>query len=291
MTRILHCSDFHFPQKITDDPSQIFLQFFSKRWIGNTNWHFSRKHHFSHDQLNQLPAFCKAESVETVIFTGDASITGTKKELENAAAFFEKIRAENIQILTLPGNHDHYTKKSFREKAFYNHFPDNPSSNYSLRNGGVEALPLSKDWYYVGLDTVRSTPPYSSRGDFTKRIEQQLQEVLRDLPDTPILMANHFPFLPFDHPRKILEKGNRLETIIANDPRIQIYIHGHTHRQCIADLREDNLALILDSGSGAHKHYGTFHLYDLQKNSIEITVYTTTKNMFSPIHNTRFFWS
>ena len=61
-------------------------------------------------------------------------------------------------------------------------------------------------------------------------------------------MINHFPFLPIGRPRRHLKRGSKLETIIASDPRIRLYLHGHTHQQSIRDLRSQALPITLDSG-------------------------------------------
>ena len=228
MTRIIHFSDIHF-SKILFNPAQ----FFSKRWIGNANLIFSRKRTLIQDHLAVLPEFFSSLSIDTVIFTGDASTTGSPKELEKAAQFFQKIKEKGIKVLTLPGNHDHYTKKDYEKQTFYQFFPPEKDQVFSLKKNCVETRSLSNHWQYIGLDTVRNTPFYSSQGIFSETIEENLKKLLKTLPNKPIFLANHFPFFPFDHPRNTLIRGDSLEKIIALDPRIKVYAHGHTHRQCL----------------------------------------------------------
>mgnify|MGYP001799379816 CR=1 FL=1 len=279
MTRMIHLSDLHFSY-FTWSP----LQFFSKRWIGNANLLLSRRTTFVPHALEDLPELFASLGVEKVLFTGDASTTGLKKELEKAAHFFEKISQKNIQVMALPGNHDHYTKKDYKRKTFYRYFPSK-----SLEENGVETLPLADGWNYVGLDAVLSTPFYSSEGRFSEKIEQNLLNTLDVLGPEKILLASHFPYIPFERPLKRLQRGEKLEKIIKKDPRIQIYAHGHTHRRCIADLRKEG-PLILDSGPVSHIQKGSFYLYDLSKNQIEITIYAVGKSGFHPIDTVRFDW-
>ncbi len=218
MKRILHLSDLHFC-----NAAFRLSDLFSKRSVGLLNFWFSRRYCLAPSQLSLLPAFAREHSVDTILFTGDASTTGREKELFAAAQLLREIAGKKGHILALPGNHDHYTKKDFQKKTFYKYFPSSPGfGKYTLKEHGVEAHLLQEGWFYVGIDTVEATPLYSSQGVFSKRVEQNLRTLLAELPKMPIFLASHFPFFPFDAPRKTLQGGDRLENIIAQDPLIEI---------------------------------------------------------------------
>jgi len=286
MTRIAHISDLHF-SKITLTP----LQFLSKRCIGNANLVFSRRNTYIKDQLLQLPDLFASLGVGMVLFTGDASTTGRKDELEEAALFLKKFQEKGMRVLSVPGNHDHYTRKDYKNRSFYDHLQNPKQNSFSLKDDFVEIGQISDSWWYLALDTVLSTPFYSSQGLFSETVEQNLLAALKKIPDVPIIMINHFPFFQFDTPRKALKRGMVLHDILRNDPRVQIYAHGHTHRHCIADLRVDHLPIILDSGSTAHKKIGSFHLLDLDSKKLDVTVYKTQKGTFKEAGTSSFTWS
>src|SRR5256885_808059 len=138
--RLAHISDLHFAK-----PTWNPFQFFSKRWLGNFNLLFSRKKDFLPERLCPLPSLFQDLGVDHVVICGDVSTTSHKKEFEEAAKFVEKFKG--MEVFTVPGNHDHYTRRSYRKKLFYDYFPG------SLREGGVAAKQIGGNWWIVTLDT------------------------------------------------------------------------------------------------------------------------------------------
>ena len=270
--RIVHISDFHFSH-VSLNPFKLF----SKRWIGVLNLLFSRKKIFQPSQLEGLDRLFEEKGIDLVLATGDFSTTSLPLEFQDAKNFFRKL---GMPSFFLPGNHDFYTKKDYRKKTFYRFFENPPSkshiaSSYTLKKDRMEARAIFEDWWTVSLDTAVPTRFYSSQGLFSEEIEEKLQGMLQLLPkDAKIILANHFPFFLNDSPRRHLLRGPRLQTLIQKWPNIHLYLHGHTHRHCIADLRASKLPVILDSGSCSHKDRGTFNVIELKKDVVSIEVYT-----------------
>ncbi|MFI5334875.1 MAG: metallophosphoesterase family protein [Chlamydiales bacterium] len=251
--RIAHLSDLHFA-KLSLNP----FQFFSKRWLGNLNLLFFRRKEFDPLQLNTLPELFKSLDVKLVIISGDLSTTSRRKEFRLAQKFVEKIRNKGIQVVTLPGNHDQYTKCAYKKKLFYKYF------NSPLKDEGVMVQKLEGGWNLIALDAAIATSLASSRGLFSQELERSFKKLLSELPEKePILLVNHFPFFQHQGPRKSLERGEALRAILKDDPRIKLYLQGHTHLQTVADLRPSGLPIILDSGSATQRKDGHFHLLDL----------------------------
>ena len=269
--KIAHLSDFHFSHVPTNP-----LKLLSKRWIGVLNLIFSRRKTFQPSQLEGLGSMFEDQKVDLLLATGDFTTTSLTSEFQDAKSFFEKLSTPSLY---LPGNHDFYTKKDYRKKTFYRFFENppaeqHPASAYTMKKDQVEARPIFKNWWVVFLDTVVPTQFYSSQGNFSEAIEAKLEEVLQTLPkDAKIILANHFPFFLNDSPRRHLVRGDDLKKLIEKWPNIHLYLHGHTHRHCIADVRPNHLPIILDSGSCAHKDRGTFNIIELGKDSISIEVY------------------
>ncbi|MBF5059761.1 metallophosphoesterase [Candidatus Neptunochlamydia vexilliferae] len=267
MTRIAHISDLHFSRF-----SLAPTQFLSKRWLGNLNLLMNR----SKDYLNErpwslIPTF-KKEGITHVIISGDLTTTSSDAEYTLAKNFVDALKKEGMTVFLIPGNHDHYTKKADRTKRFYNYFPMPESQEgFSLEKHGVTALPLTEGWNLVLLDTSYASALTSSNGFFSPALEKNLQALLQKLnPEEQVILVNHFPFFQHERPKRRLIRGEKLREMIASHPNITLYLHGHTHRRTIADLRPNGLPLIFDSGSTGHKK-GSWNQLDLEQTSLKLT--------------------
>jgi len=253
--RIAHISDLHFSK-----PTYSPLQFFSKRWIGNFNLLFSRKRDYLATHLVPLPDLFQAQRVQHVIISGDLSTTSRPQEFEAAASFVEELKKKGFSVTLLPGNHDQYTQGAYRQKRFYHYF----SCPLSLKDQGVAAQKLDPHWWIVTLDTALATSWFFSGGLFSPQIEEHLRAQLATLPkEDSVILVNHFPFFQNDRPHVWLERGPELQALIQSFPKVKLYLHGHSHRRTIADLRADGLPLIMDSGCASHRFHGSWNLLDL----------------------------
>ncbi len=270
--KIAHLSDLHF-SKISLHPSQ----FFSKRWIGNLNLLCSRKKNFADTQIFSLIPLFQELKIDYVLITGDLSTTSLEGEFERASQFIEALKEKGIKVLVLPGNHDHYTKKAYSEKVFYNYFPANFSPellDIDLRKEGITLKSLQPGWWLVALDTALATSLISSRGCFSPQLEKHLHEVLARIPrEDRVLLANHFPLFQSDGPRKALKRADALQKSLKGFPNIKFYLHGHTHRHSIADLRVQRLPIVLDSGSAAHRTQGYWNLLHIDEQRCLVDVF------------------
>ena len=196
-----------------------------------------------------------------------------------------------MKVLCLPGNHDHYTKSAYKEKVFYKYLENDTKGPFSLEKDGIEVGELLNNWYYILLDTSLATPTYSSQGLFSEELEEKLEKVLQTIPSSArILIANHFPFFQYVHPRNILKRGMALHDVLKRWPKIQLYLHGHTHIHTTADLRIDNLPIILDSGSSSDAKIGTFNLLDIDSEKMDLNVYKIQKGSWKESEKNTFYW-
>lgn len=285
--RIAHISDLHF-SKI----SKGLGQFFSKAWLGNLNLLLRRSYDYSSKQPYALIKQLKKENVTDVIISGDLTTTSSKIEFTLAKQFTDHLQSEDLNLYLIPGNHDHYTKQAYRHQIFYQYFPKKHSSDlpYNLLDHGVTAKKLTSGWWLVLMDTTLATSLTSSNGYFSKQTETHLSNLLEKIPkQEKILLVNHFPFFQHDKPKRRLKRGLALETILQNHPSIQLYLHGHTHRKCVADLRQNKLPIILDSGSASYRH-GSWNLLDLTQNRCKLKVFQWQSIDWSEIETHTFRW-
>ncbi|MBP7074967.1 MAG: metallophosphoesterase [Rhabdochlamydiaceae bacterium] len=279
--RIAHLSDLHFASWDWN-----ISQLFSKRWLGNLNFIFGRRNHFDHSRLEQLPLLLKSLDVTHVIVTGDLSTTSAPAEFRRAKNFIAEIEAQGMEVFCIPGNHDHYTRKAYEDRHFYDYFSSSWQEG-DLKSSGLTAKQLSpqtsQGWWIVGLDTALATSWFHSTGYFSPKTEQALEHFLQELPpEDQVLLVNHFPFFQHESPRKRLVRGAELQKVIEKHPQIKMYCHGHTHRRCIAPLKSSGLPLILDPGSTPHRKNGGWNLIELKENSASITHYVWNQDQWMP---------
>lgn len=276
MLKIAHISDLHLYK-----PSYGLLQFFSKRWLGNLNSFFLRQKHFQSGQLLLLPELFENLKVDYVVVSGDLSSTSLKDEFSLGLKIIEEFHKRGIKTFIVPGNHDHYTKKAHKRKVFYDFFTNRAKKKYDLKKDGVEAVCLKNNWWLIGLDCTLATNLMSSRGVFSKEIEKNLLALLGEIPkEDSIILVNHFPFLKAQK-RKELLGSERLVKIIKESPNIKIYLHGHTHKDGIFDLRNEHLPIVLDSGSSAHNLLGKWNLLEINSNlKVSVFEWMNKKNIW-----------
>lgn len=262
LLRIAHLSDLHFAK-----PSWNPSQFFSKRWLGNLNVWFSRKHAFDPEQLTTLIPLLHKKKITTVLISGDVSSTSCPNEFALAQDFVRVLSQERFSVFVVPGNHDQYTKSAYRTGLFYDFFPSqyDSKSEWSLKEHKISSRYLGQEWWLVGMDTAHATSLLSSTGFFSEEIEQALEKMLLTIPSSHnIILMNHFSLFSEPSFRKNLIRKEALKELLERSPAIKLFLHGHTHRHSISDLRASHLPLIFDSGSTGKKEGGSW-------NAIEIT--------------------
>ena len=230
----------------------------------------------------ELPALFSELKVDLILLGGDFTTTALREEYEKASHFVDSLSQPWIAI---PGNHDHYTYRSWRKKHFYKYFSNpkkeiaHPVDFFTLAEHGVEAHRIQPNWWLLALDTARATPFYSSQGLFGIPLEEYVREILALLPpEDSIIAFNHYPFFPLHDRHHSLERGDALKQILQESPQIRLYLHGHTHRHAIADLQPNRLPILLDSGCCVEKEGGTWNLIDLLPDHCQVTAFSWEKD-------------
>lgn len=265
--RLVHISDLHFA-KIHFGISQ----FFSKRWVGNAHLVLRRKKEMSIDLLDPLLSSIASVQPDLILISGDLTSTSSLKEFKQALEFTSKLKTICPKIAIIPGNHDHYTKKAYRLKRFYDFFPSHP-----LKQDRLEPLQLSQDLWMILLDTTLATGLFCSKGAFTNKLADHLKQTLSLLPKTAkIIIVNHFPLEssrsnPLDNSDLLLE-------ILKQDRRICFYLHGHDHLHKVSDRRDESLPIFIDSGSATHKKQGSWTMLEYDLDRCTLTPFHVTPN-------------
>lgn len=264
--RIAHLSDPHFSH-ITLNPSQ----FLSKRWMGNLNLILFRRKSYQTKHLGYLPQLTENLDIDQVIITGDFTSTSLDSEFQTAQDF---VHSFSQPTLTLPGNHDVYTKKSEREKRYYKYFPSKDLEEYR-----IEKVHLKGNWWWVGLDCARANSLLKSNGCYFPQMHDPLFKMLSEIPrDQNVIIGNHFPLFPSGRESHDTERGEWLAALLKQFPNVKLYLHGHDHEPYIIDRRSEGYPLTLNAGSCAHQPDGTFYVIELSDTSavVERLLFTQT---------------
>lgn len=288
--RIAQISDLHFTRNCWNP-----FRFCSKRLAGMVNWFLFRQKRCSHEQLMTLPALFKTLNVDQVFVCGDLTSTSLPGEFEMAQDFFKKFDQPKLFI---PGNHDQYTHGSHREMRFYRFFQNSqspiqhPLQFFSLPKHRIEIHPLRPSWWCIALDTALPTSLTSSNGLFSPTLEKYLEEALRSLPkDDHVIVINHFPFFENDISLHRLIGGERLRGLLERFTNVRLYLHGHTHRHTIADLRANKLPVILDSGCPIQKPQSSWNLIDCTDRGCSVKGFHWDKGAWAVFKDLSFEWS
>ena len=278
--KLAHFSDLHF-HHFQISPRQ----FFSKTWVGNFNGLFNRRRGFSHGMLFTLPDKLKELGVEGVVISGDFTTTSSIAEFKMAARFLSKLRDEGFSLYIVPGNHDIYTKRSERESRFYKEFSPYVSfsgvPSFDLETDHVTAYQLTSSWYLATFDAAKPSSLLHSTGNFHETVEKNLYSLLSSIPKSShIILLGHFPYHIARAPSHRM-KGRKVLSSLLNDfPNVQIYLHGHTHKQQMVNIND---RWLLNSGSISEVGKSFFYLIDLEIESFRVDTFHYLGNAFQRI--------
>ncbi|MBV8768318.1 MAG: phosphodiesterase [Hyphomicrobiales bacterium] len=156
---------------------------------------------------------------DVVLVTGDVVNIGTPDEYETAHELLSRLP---MPVYAVPGNHDH--RENFRKSL--QRFPG-VTSHPRFVQYAIEDFPLR----LVALDTHI---PRSSAGEMCEERLVWLDKTLAAEPGKPtFIFAHHPPFLcGIGHMDKIrlIEGGERLESIVRANPQVKALAFGHHHR-------------------------------------------------------------
>jgi 3',5'-cyclic AMP phosphodiesterase CpdA len=282
--RIAHISDIHL--------SRISLHIrdlFSKRILGTCNLLLKRKRTFQEKYLDELLPLFKSLKIDTLLVTGDLTSTSLDEEFLLAQNFLQQLQKNNIRLFLLPGNHDMYTKEAFRKKSFYQFF-EGLCDLSALSKEGVSCFPLDEQWSIVCLDCCRATSLLSSRGHFSKEIEDRLDHLLSTLRSQFVILALHFPISGQISRRKMLERSDFLKKILHKYPQVKIYLYGHTHKPCIEDLRYQHLPVAIGAGSVTKKNIACLHLLEINPSGCIATIFQRESKGWKKQNQNQFFF-
>ena len=273
--RFAHFSDIHF-FSLRMSP----LNLFCKRIVGSSYFLLVRRSKWRSDLANQVVDHLLHLGIKHVVITGDFTVTSTKREFEISYAYINALRERGLDVFLIPGNHDMYTKGNVKNKCFYNTFDTlvdfGGVHNFNMQRDKVAAFNIHDNWYILFVDCATNLPFYKSGGVFCEKAENNVTRLLSKLPaGANIIVGSHFPYDEVGKRNGWLAGGDKLQSIIDGDKRVQLFLHGHTH---VPRIERRGNHVVLCSGSISIKKDSHFSIIELGSNTHNVTRYTHNDN-------------
>lgn len=222
--KMLHITDIHF-WSIEFNP----LLLLNKRFLGNANLIFKRRHHFHQEHADAFLNAALATNVKDILLGGDFTTTATEAEFYRAAEWLQRVQdqAENLSLVL--GNHDVYTFESIRKQRFI---------KYLQPNLPIEGYPSCKT-LPNGLSIVMAPtvcPNFlSSRGLITENEIAKVAKLVLECPPGPLVVLAHYPCLSRTYAynstyTRQLRNAAAFRQALGETGRPLLYLAGHVHR-------------------------------------------------------------
>ena len=225
MIKIAHFSDIH----IFCLPNNK-LELISKKFLGSLNFIFKRRHYIDYSKISSFIKYIEKKQYDIIVFTGDATTISTAKEFRIAYRYLAKlIKNENIEFLTIPGNHDTY----INNKKLLAH---NLNFHYHLNRKRWKNFPIMTSSHGIDFFLSHQAIPndfFHSNGLFRENEIQALNKFLEQNPKNEKIILGHYPLLGEKGKelsfRRKLKNHQLLNSILQND-RVSFYLCGHIHK-------------------------------------------------------------
>ncbi|MFZ5475728.1 MAG: metallophosphoesterase family protein [Myxococcota bacterium] len=215
--RVAHITDLHV--EVVPRAGQLL----SKRAIGAVNLYvFGRHAHFTEASVRACVDAVLAAAPDIVVCTGDLTATATPEEFVRARELLAPL-LERFPFVTLPGNHDVYTRGSLgRFREHFGAWAHDAAFPFVIRNGGVD---------FVCVDVSR--PDWLSRGQAGADVLARLDALLAAGTDPAVVLV-HYPLRdrhgePYGPATRSIVDAAALEAVIARAGRVAAVLHGHEH--------------------------------------------------------------
>jgi len=261
--RLVHISDIHLTPFVT--PS--WLELCNKRITGWLNWKWSRSHGFGGHILQQLVTDMQCQNYDHLIISGDLVNLSLSQEFFRARKWLEKLGSPGDVSLTF-GNHDAYVpgalKKAVEIFAPWIAGDDNNMSVFPYcRKRGEVAI--------IGINSARSTRPFSAQGFFKQSQAQRLANILAKTRGFFRVVVIHHPPVHRAVSRHKSLQGIDLFCEVVKKHGVELILHGHSHLPSLNFIGDEKTSLPVvgvacaSQGLGGHKPAASMNIFDIQK--------------------------
>ncbi|CAN5913281.1 metallophosphoesterase [soil metagenome] len=221
--RIIHLSDIHIWRYVYNP-----FHLVSKRAVGIASLLAGRARKFRLERIEGVVERVLELDYDHVLITGDLTTTALTAEFDEARRALDGLLTDPERATVLPGNHDRYTARSVRTRAFERVFGEfAPSVDYPwLRR-------LDPETAILGLDATRSH--LSARGRLPADQFERARALLANPADRPrrLIVGCHYPVAA---PLAYASELNQKRMVNAEAVRQwlaglgpHLYCSGHVH--------------------------------------------------------------
>jgi 3',5'-cyclic AMP phosphodiesterase CpdA len=282
--RIAHITDIH-----VMEPPRL-SQIWGKRALGSVNLFILGRHaKFSRVVQKSLVHAVRAQSVDALFFTGDATAQALPEEFETFTDLYGPLFSEQPTV-AIPGNHDTYTHQSCRSRAMEDFMGDwTGSGNWPRLHLVNEKVAC------VAIDSCRAGLLSSGKVDKDQltRLDQMLGS--KSLQDRSVFVLIHYPLRgrkgqPYGPSGRALSNAREVEQVLLRHAdRITAILHGHEHHGFQTELKDNkNSIQILNPGSSGYAwtpktdRTAHFNVYTLDEGKLTTERFRFDGEQFSP---------
>ena len=272
--RLAHLSDLHLPVKPLgwrwrDYFSKRLTGFIHIRWLGR-----SKRFRHAAKVLTALMRSLPERRIDHVLFSGDASMMGFRREFEEVASLLHLDTPAMLPGLTVPGNHDCYVRSAVRRGDFERIFaPWQKGLRIDLHHTYPFAQKVGSIWL-VALNSARSNRiVWDARGGVGKAQRERLRELLKRLEEGPKIIVTHYPlFLENGKPETTWRRMRDWKKVlrIAREGGVSLWLHGHRHHPYHLSKSESLPFPSICVGSSTQTDRWTYNEYEIKGTQIEV---------------------
>ena len=164
-----------------------------------------------------------------LVISGDLTQLALAEEFALARQTLAPLLNRPERVSIVPGNHDYYVRESREGDGFRQFF------GAFFGEEEIHTCRLNDDWHLIGWHCAHPTPWYSAAGWVRQQTLQATERYLQNLPPgVRCVLVNHYPVaFPDGHEPKSEHELLNLEQVqhwLSRQPQIQLYLHGHIHR-------------------------------------------------------------
>lgn len=263
---LAHLSDIHVT---ADDCAWTKRDLFSKRITGWINLKiFGRGFRFrnTNEILNALMKDIKAQKLDSIVFSGDATALGFEAEMAKAAELLGLNGPDAHPGLAVPGNHDYQTASCAAQNHFENHF----SPWQQGKRIGNHIYPFAQKVGNIWVVAVNSsTPnrlPWDARGCVGSDQLQRLKMLFDQLDDCRRILVTHYPVkIASGQKERKIRALRDLESLVqvSAKGKISLWLHGHRHDQFYHPTSSDVPFPVLCAGSATQNGKWSYSRYSI----------------------------
>lgn len=270
--RIAHITDIH----VMEPPR--FTQLWGKRAMGSVNlFVLGRKSKFSRRVQEALAESVLEAEPDAVLFTGDATAQATEEEFKAFRSLYGPVLSRQPSAV-IPGNHDTYTHKSYRQRAIEDHLGE-----WTGQGDWPRLHLLSDKLACVAVDACRAHMTSSGKVDQAQL--QRLDKMLgaSAVQGREVFVLIHYPLRnrrgePYGPPARALSNAAAVEDVLLKHAhRIRAVLHGHEHHGYRTKLGSGPKSIdILNPGSSGYAwtpekdRTAHFNIYTITEGNLEI---------------------